>query len=338
MKIGNTDLAERVYVIAEVGGNHDGDPATALILVEAAAKAGANAVKFQTYSAERLVHPDMESMPLAAKRFKRQYDRFKSLELNDQDYREIIDRCGELNIDFLTTPFDVESLHALGEHMPAVKIASGDLTYYTLLDAAVAAGKPVILSTGMADMAEILDAAKRIPAAQRVLLHCVSVYPAPDRLMNLPVIPALQAAFPDTVIGYSDHSIGPEASLAAVVMGARVIEKHFTLDQSGELGDHRLSLDPDGLAEMVSSIRRLQDMLNTAAQKVSDDERNMHRLMRRGVYAARNLPTGHVLTDDDLLIIRPPTSISPTEIDSLIGRRLTAAVSAMSPLDRSGLE
>ena len=338
MKIGSTNLTDSVYVIAEVGGNHDGDAAAALKLVDEAAAAGADAVKFQTYKAERLVHPDMESMPLAAKKFKRQYDRFKSLELNDGDYRQIVARCHDHGIDFLTTPFDLEALDVLGEHMPAVKIASGDLTYYTLIDAAVATGKPVLLSTGMADMAEIGDAAMRIPVAQRVLLHCVSVYPAPDRLMNLSAITSLAETFDDTVIGYSDHSLGGEASLAAVALGARVIEKHFTLDSSGELGDHRLSLDPPAMTAMVRSIRRLEEMLAASPIKVSTAEQDMHRLMRRGVYAARALPKGHLLTPADLAVIRPPTPLKPSELALVLGRPLVKPLAALEPLSADSVE
>lgn len=332
MIIGNTDLANRVYVIAEVGGNHNGDPELAFRMVEAAAQAGANAVKFQTYKAETLVHPELEAMPLARKYFSRQFDRFKSLELDWAVYDRIIARCGELGIDFLTTPFDLEALDRLGPRMPAIKVASGDLTYTQLLRAAAATGKPVVVSTGMADMDEIATVPHVVPSERLALLHCVSVYPTPDDKANLGALTALARAFPGVTIGYSDHTIGIEAPLAAVAMGARIIEKHFTLDTRQELGDHRLSLEPDGMAAMVASIRRIEAMVGPAVKAPVEGEDAMRRMMRRGVYAARDLPAGHVLTEADLRVIRPTAALAPIDADRLLGRPLARAVAAAEAL------
>ena len=334
MLIGRTDTDREVYVIAEVGGNHNGDAGVALRLVEAAAAAGANAVKFQTYRAETLVHPDLEAMPLAAKHYRRQFDRFKSLELSWDVYEVIIARCAELEIDFLTTPFDIQALEQMADFMPAIKIASGDLTFHPLIESAVATGKPVILSTGMADAEEIRGAAALIPATQRVLLHCVSMYPLPGEKANLRAIPALAEAIGETVVGYSDHSIGIEAPLAATALGARVIEKHFTLDNSQELGDHRLSIEPAELKSMVEAIRRIAAMLGSGEIGLTDGELPMRRMLRRGIYAARNLPAGTVISADDLVYLRPETGLTPASAGQLVGHRTANAIPAMAAMEK----
>jgi len=337
LNIGNHSLGDAVYVIAEVGGNHNGDPDAAYRLVEAAAAAGANAVKFQTYKAETLVHPDQEPLPIVRKSYKTQLERFRSLELPWEVYESIMSMCRNLGIDFMTSPFDLGILDQMAPHMPAVKIASGDLTYHQLIKAAVATGKPVILSTGMADLNEIHAAAALIPVAQRVLLHCVSVYPLPDDQTNLRAINALQAAFPDTLIGYSDHTIGPEACLAAVALGARLVEKHFTLDTSQRPGDHVLSLDPTGMAEMVKQIRRIEAMLGEPVKRPAPGEVDMRQWMRRGVYAAHELHEGTELSASDLLYVRPQSSYSPFDEATLVGRRALRSISAFEALSREAL-
>jgi N-acetylneuraminate synthase/N,N'-diacetyllegionaminate synthase len=338
VRIGKTDLATQVYVIAEVGGNHNGDPELALRLVDEAASAGANAVKFQTYRAELLVHPDLEAMPLARARFKRQFDRFKSLELPWEAYEKIVARCRARGIDFLTTPFDLEALDQLASFMPAVKIASGDLTFHPLIERAARTGKPVILSTGMADREEIGKAAALIPAAQRILLHCVSIYPLKDELANLRAIASLKVAQADAVVGYSDHTIGIEAPLAAVALGARVIEKHFTLDSRQELGDHRLSLEPAALAGMIKSIRRIETMLGRGEVGVGEGEMEMRRMLRRGVYAARELPAGTAIAMDDLVFLRPENTTTPAGVLLLIGRRTRHEIPVLATLDESSVQ
>lgn len=337
MRIGSTDLDREVYVIAEIGGNHNGNPETAYRLVQEAARAGANAVKFQTYRAERLVHPSVEPVPIVKKHYATQLDRFKSLELAPEVYSRIIAMCSELGVDFMTSPFDLEVLREFAPHMPAIKIASGDLTYGQLISAAAAFGKPVILSTGMADVEDIAAAAALVPSAQRVLLHCVSIYPLPDDQANLRAITAMCRTWPDVPIGYSDHTIGPEACLAAVALGARVIEKHFTLDRTQVPGDHVLSLDPGQLGAMVGQIRRIQSMLGEEVKRPAAGEARMREMMRRGVYAARDLPRGHTITTDDLLFIRPTSAIAPTEADALVGTPLPDAVTELAPIPRAAL-
>lgn len=324
MKIGSHDTKSATYFIAEIGGNHNGSPEEAYRLVEAAAKSGANAVKFQTYKAETLVHPSVEPVPIVKKHYATQLDRFKSLELSWEVYEKIFAMCETLGVDFLTTPFDMEILETFAPRMPAIKIASGDLTYKQLVDAAVATGKPVLLSTGASTLDEIKAVAGTIPAAQRGVLHCVSVYPLPDELANLKAISTLKTALPDAAIGYSDHTIGNEAVIAAATLGAEVIEAHFTMDKAQTPGDHPLSLDPDDLADAIRRIRRVEAMLGTGEKTISDTEQNMRRMIRRGVYAARDIAPGQTITAEDILIVRPTTALSPAEADSLIGKTASA--------------
>jgi N,N'-diacetyllegionaminate synthase len=332
MKIGHVDLSAQVYVIAEIGGNHNGDAETAYRLVDAAAGVGVNAVKFQTYSAETLVHPSVEPVPLVKRHYATQRDRFKSLELDLEVYERIIAMCERLGLDFITTPFDLDILAQFAPRMPAIKIASGDLTYHALIRAAAAIGKPVFLSTGMATVNEIRTAAAFIPAAQRALLHCVSIYPLPDDQANILAIKTMGEAFPEAAIGYSDHTIGVEASVCAVALGARIIEKHFTLDTGQTPGDHALSLDPVGLAAMVRSIRRVEKMLGDGDKSPQPGETQMRSMMRRGLYAARDLDAGTTLTAEDVLCIRPVSSLPPDAVATLEGRRLRSALRELDPI------
>lgn len=329
MRIGQIDTAVDVYVIAEIGGNHNGDPETAYRLVEAAARAGANAVKFQTYRAETLVHPKVEPVPIVRQFYATQLERFRSLELDWAVYERIIAMCAELGIDFMTTPFDREILRQVADHMPAIKIASGDLTYHALIEDAAATGKPVILSTGMSLPDEIDRAAALVPADRMGLLHCASVYPLPDERANLNAILTMAQRWPANTIGYSDHTVGIEACVAAVALGARIIEKHFTLDKAQVPGDHRLSADPQDMAAMVERIRRVQVMRGDGEKKLAEGEDGMRRQMRRGLYAARALPAGHVLTEDDVTVIRPTSHYAPFDLGPLLGRRLAQGVAAL---------
>jgi len=320
--IGGCDTDRDVFVIAEIGGNHNGDADTAYRLVEAAVQCGANAVKFQSYKAEKLVHPGLEAMPLARVRYTHQIDRFRSLELADEVYERILDMCRDAGIAFLTTPFDIDYLNWLAPVMPAIKIASGDLTFHPLVKAAAATGKPVLLSTGMADVAEIDAAAALIPQSQRVILHCVSLYPTPDSMTALSTIPFLAEHLPGTAVGYSDHTIGPEACIAAVALGARVLEKHFTLNPTQEIGDHRLSLDPAAFGDMVRQVRRTNVMLGTVEKRISTDEMKMRRMLR----------PGHVLTETDIECVRPETAYLPSDFGRVVGRALRRDLAAMEPI------
>jgi N,N'-diacetyllegionaminate synthase len=338
MLIGNQNTRETVYVVAEIGGNHNGEPEIAYRLVEEAAKAGASAVKFQTYKAETLVHPSVEPVPIVKKFYDTQLARFKGLELEWEVYERIFEQCRELGIHFLTTPFDLEILERMTPHMPAVKIASGDLTYHDLIIAAAATGKPVLLSTGMATIDEVLEASNLIPQAQRAVLHCASIYPLPDEKANLAAISTMIDALPNSLIGYSDHTLGSEACVAAVALGARTIEKHFTLDTTQTPGDHVLSLDPEGLKNLMHQINRVNLMLGDGVKRPAPGEEFMQTQMRRGIYAARDLGKAEELTEKDVLVIRPETDVKPYEMNKIVGRCTAKPIGKLQPISVSDLD
>lgn len=298
-------------IIAEIGGNHNGSFAKALDLVDQAADCGVDYVKFQTYKAENLVHPSLKALP-QAKGHDRQYTRFKELEFTDQQWDAIIKYCIYKQVGFLTTCFDEESLEKYAPRMDLIKIASGDLTYHRLIRKANEYGKPVILSTGMATYREIDVASKLVTRGNLTLMQCVSSYPTRDEDANLGVIPKLATLCPR--IGYSDHTQGITACLAAYAMGAKVIEKHFTDQPELDFGDHCLSADPDQMKALVEECKRIDAMMGD--QKPSESEMTMRKEMRRGVYASREIPEGSPITQDDIIYLRPETP--RTEI---IGRR-----------------
>lgn len=294
------------YIIAEVGGNHDGNIDTALTLIDIAKEAGCDAVKFQAYTAEKLVHPEAVALP-QAKGYTRQFNRFKDLEFTDQDWQRLISRCKEKGIDFLTTPFDLETLDKFKGHMKYIKISSGDLTYHRLLRAAAETGKHVILSTGMAKLHEIEEAAQFFNPDRLTVCHCVSIYPCPDDEANLGVLDLLSEF---KSVGYSDHTKGQIASLVAAGKGCDVIEKHITLDSSRPYGDHPLSLEPHELAEMVSNIRRIEKMMGKDKPAKGEDLARM----RRGAYARRPISAGQIITENDIIEIRPFKGVYPQDV------------------------
>jgi sialic acid synthase SpsE len=301
------------YIIAEVGSNHDGDLDQALSLIQIASEAGCDAVKFQSYDAEKLVHPQDTALPQAQRAgYTSQMERFKDLQFTEEQWDLLIKSCHDLNIDFLTTPFDLESLERYRSKMKYIKIASGDLTYYKLLRAVCETGKPVILSTGMSRLDEIQEAAAHFPRDLLTVCHCVSLYPCPDSEANLGVIDDLQGHFPS--VGYSDHTIGMTACLVAAGKGCTVIEKHITLDSTRSYGDHPLSLEPDELNEMVHEIRRIEKMLGNEKPSLKEDRYKL----RRGAYARRPIEVGQVITEHDIIELRPRKSRDPHQV---IGKR-----------------
>ncbi len=299
------------YIIAEIGGNHDGELPHVMELIHAAKDSGADAAKFQAYKAETLVHPDTKALP-QAKGYKKQLQRFKDLEFTADEWHLILDECQRYKIDFLATCFDMDSLHTFAPHMKYIKIASGDLTYQRLLRAAAAHGKPVLLSTGMSRYDEIQKSAQFFSPDRLTVMHCVSLYPCPDREANLSVIRTLQERYRS--VGYSDHTQGVTACIAAAGMGVDVIEKHFTLRPDQDFGDHPLSANPDQFAELVSHTRRLEQMIG--GEKPSKEENPKE--MRRGAYAARDIEVGEVLSEKDILALRPRNHRDPHD---LVGTR-----------------
>lgn len=340
------------FVIAEAGVNHNGDPKMAIALADAALAAGADAVKFQTFRAEDVVSA---SAPTAD--YQRtntgatsQFEMIKALELDEEGHRAVARHCERIGIEFFSTPFSPQAVDLLmGLGVRRIKLPSGEITNRPLLQKAAGTGLPLLLSTGMSTLDEVRTAVGWIeqvwaggtrPTASPalVVLHCTSAYPAPADALNLRAIRALADAFPELPVGYSDHSQGIEAALAAVALGATVIEKHLTLDKSLPGPDHRASADPAEFAALVAALRRLEPMLGDGIKRPHPVEANTRDVARRSVVSTRALPAGHVLTEDDLALRRPGTGIEPDRIESLSGRRLREAVAADVPLQWTMLE
>jgi N-acetylneuraminate synthase len=330
-------------LIAEVGVNHDGDLGTALELVDAACDAGAGAVKFQTFDTSQLVTSVADLAAYQRERggeIENQHELLAPLELGADEFETISRRCAERGVMFLSTPFDLQSaalLERLG--VPAFKVGSGELTNLPFLSGLAAYGLPLLLSTGMATLKEVGEAVAVISAqgAPLVLLHCVSSYPAPPEDANLRALDALRDAF-GVPVGYSDHCMGFDVSLAAVARDACVLERHLTLDRRRTGPDHAMSLEPDELAELVRRVRALEVSLGTGEKRPQPSELDTLVAARRSIVAARALEAGETLTLDVLAIKRPGGGLSPGRLDEVVGRRLVRAVAADRALIEADLE
>ncbi|MCX7157464.1 MAG: N-acetylneuraminate synthase family protein [Rhodocyclales bacterium] len=321
MKIGDIDLSSEVLVIAEIGNNHEGDYGLAVEMVQAAAVAGAHAVKFQTIEPVRLVSALQAARIEQLGRFAFSRDQFEALS-------EVARNAGVM---FMSTPFSPEVVPWLNAIVPAFKIASGDNNYGRLLTAIAATGKPILLSTGMTDLDGIGSACQIIEEAARAqglrseiaLLHCVSAYPTPPDQANLRAIAAL-ARETGRVVGYSDHTLGIDAAVLSIALGARIVEKHFTLSKTqSDFRDHALSADPAELAELVRKIALAQAMLGTGEKTLQPAETQTAAAARRSIVARVGLPIGHILVDSDLEWLRPGGGLLPGQEGLILGRRLT---------------
>jgi len=331
-------LAQPVYVIAEAGVNHNGSREVALGLVAAAAEAGANAVKFQAFRADALVTAGAPAADYqqADGRTMTQRAMLSRLELGEEDFAAVRDRCAEYGLEFLATPFGLDELDMLLRlGVRAVKLASTDLNYAPLVEAAVRTGLPLLVSTGAASLDEIAAAVRRIEdrgAADRtVLLHCISSYPAPWEQANLRAIPQLASRFLRHV-GFSDHTTSENIGALAVAAGARVIEKHLTLDRGAAGPDHAISLAPASFCRYVAWVREAESALGCGRFEVLPCEQEVRRVSRRSVVAARNIAAGEVLSAQCLAVKRPGGGIEPGSLDALVGRRAAEAVSAETQL------
>jgi N,N'-diacetyllegionaminate synthase len=321
-----------VYIIAEAGVNHNGSFQTAVKLAETAKECGADAVKFQTFKADKLV-----SRHAAAAAYQRaggydsQLDMLRRLELSFSDFGRLKDRCDRMGLDFLSTPFDEDSLDFLVKlGVKAVKIGSGDLTNNSLLAMAARSGRPLILSTGMATDAEIRSSLRQAGTCKGgvCLLHCVSLYPAPPEEVNLRAVTTLRNTF-KLPVGFSDHTTGIAASIGAVALGACLIERHFTLDANSKGPDHKASLEPRVLKEMIDNIHELEKAMLGSGEKVPGrDESDMRKYARRSIVAAAAIPRGTVMTRDNLALKRPGTGLPPACVAKLLGRRAKRDIAA----------
>lgn len=317
-----------VVVIAEAGVNHNGDADLAHKLIDVAAASGADVVKFQTFDPGKLVAPDTDATPYQkARGASSQSDLLAALALPESVWRELRDHAAEAGIAFLSTPFDSDSARLLVDlGVDALKVSSGELTNLPFLRELSALGVDMLVSTGMGTEAEVIAAAEACAEAPFLaMFHCVSAYPAPVEQCNLRAIPALNERL-GVPVGWSDHTPGLETALVAAALGARLFEKHFTLDRTMEGPDHTASLEPDELAAYVSALKSVPVMLGDGHKRRMPAEEENASLVRRSWHAASDLPAGHVLTATDLVALRPESGVSPT-VD-LAGRALTQGVRA----------
>lgn len=338
--IGNRRIGagERCFVIAEAGVNHNGDIALAQRLIDVAANAGADAVKFQTFSADRLASaaaPKAGYQKQTTSADESQHAMLKRLELSPEVHRLLIDHARTRGIMFLSSPFDEQAadfLETLG--VLAFKIPSGEIDYLPFLRHVAAKGRPVILSTGMADATEVAAAVDAIAAAglhDLILLHCLSNYPADPAEANLRAIAAMREAHA-VPVGFSDHTEGVAVALAAVALGACVIEKHFTLDRTLPGPDHRASIEPEELAALVRGIRTVEGALGDGRKRPQPSEMENRAVIRKSLVAARDLPAGETIKAGDLTAVRPGSGLSPAAASQIVGRRLRIAVAAGTPI------
>ena len=315
------------FIIAEAGVNHNGDINLAKKLIEAAKDAGVDAVKFQTFKAENAVTKNVEKAEYQKETTgteESQYDMLKKLELTEYDFKELADYAKDKDILFISSPFDKESVDLLDEiGVPVYKVASGEITNFPLLKYIAEKGKPIILSTGMATLGEIEDALrviKEMGVDDVVLLHCVTSYPAKMEDVNLRVLETLRHAF-KLPVGFSDHTLGTTVPIAAISLGAVVIEKHFTLDKNLPGPDHKASLEPDELEEMVVAIRDVEKALGDGIKRPTKEEEEIKKVVRRSVVAKIDIPKGTTIAEDMLDVKRPGTGIAPKYIDIIVGKK-----------------
>jgi len=321
---------KKTFIIAEAGVNHNGSLELARKLIDVAMRAGADAVKFQTFRAEKSISihtQKAEYQKQTTDASELQLDMIRKLELDEAAHEDLLDYCHSRNIQFLSSPFDLESIDLLERlGLGIFKIPSGEITDLPYLRKIGGLKKPVILSTGMADLGEIRDALDVLKGAgtrleEMTVLHCNTEYPTPFEDVNLRAMLTIKTEFPGVKIGYSDHTTGVESSIAAVAMGAAVIEKHFTLDKDMKGPDHRASLEPDELKAMVHSIRNIEKALGSGMKKPSPSELKNKPIVRKSVVAARDICKGEPFTEKNLTTKRPGTGISPMRWDEIVGQR-----------------
>ena len=315
----------KVFIIAEAGVNHNGSLETAKRLIDVASEAGADAVKFQTFKAEKLVCKNTrkaEYQMNTTDASETQYDMLKKLELTDIMHKELMAYCEKRNILFLSTPFDMDSIDYLnGIGITMMKIPSGEITNYPYLKKIAQTHKPVILSTGMSTLEEVREAIEVLNkngSEDLTVLHCNTEYPTPFNDVNLEVLHTLRDEL-GVKVGYSDHSMGIEIPIAAVAMGATVIEKHFTLDKGMKGPDHKASLEPEELRAMIRAIRNVEKALGSGLKEPSKSEIKNKVIARKSIVAMTDIAEGDILTEENLTTKRPANGISPMLWEKVIG-------------------
>lgn len=346
IKIGSKTISENspVFIIAEAGVNHNGDIEIAKKLVDAAREAGADAIKFQIFKTENLVIKSAEKAEYQKSTTgsgETQYDMLKKLELSYDAHLKIMEYCKECNLLYIATPFDYESADILERlNVYAYKISSGDITNLPFLKYIASKAKPMIISTGMSNLGEVEDAVEAIKSTGNeniVLLHCTSNYPTKYKDVNLNAMITLKNAF-KLPVGYSDHTLGIEVAIAAVSLGAIVIEKHFTLDRTMPGPDHRASMEPNELKRMIDSIRNVEAALGDGIKRCVGKEEDVKKAARKSIVAAVDIPLGSIITEEMLTIKRPGTGMPPKFLNYLIGKKAKTDISKDTVIELSMFE
>ncbi|PCI02486.1 MAG: N-acetylneuraminate synthase [Hyphomicrobiales bacterium] len=338
---------KKCFVIAEIGVNHNGDMNIARQLIDVAADAGADAAKFQTFRADDLIVEGTKAVAYQKKSDATldQHKLLKGLELSFEDHRELMAHCEARGIEFMSTGFDKGSLRLLLDlGIKRVKIASGEVTNTVLVEASAEACLPIVLSTGMATLEEVAECVHTIRASwdalgyagDLIVLHCTSAYPSLLEDVNLFAMGTLAQEFGEAV-GYSDHTTGILVAPLAVAAGAQLIEKHITLDRTMVGADHAASLEPDELKAMIADIRQVEVINGDGVKAPRAAELEARSLVRKGLKFGRNLSKGHIITEDDLVPMRPETGLPPSRFKSMLGLSLNRDVLAFSPVDEADL-
>lgn len=323
----------KCLLIAEIGVNHNGDIVLAKKMIAEAKRAGADAVKFQSFNAKSLASeetPKVDYQKKLTKDDESHYEMLEKLELTKSDHFILSDFCGELGISFLSTPYDIENARFLHEEVDVemFKTASADIVDLPLHEYIASTHKPVIVSVGMASMGEIEDVIKiyiKHGSHDIVLLHCVSNYPCKSESINMDVMNTLSQAF-QFPVGYSDHSVGSEAAILSIAYKAKVIEKHFTLDNSFDGPDHLASTTPIEFSSLVSSIRKAESILGSPVKKIQEEEIQMSKVSRKSMHFSRDMNSGEVVQKEDIVLTRPGTGLYITLLPHILGRKLNKSI------------
>lgn len=329
-RIGNNNPC---YIIAEIGSNHNGNFDLACELIEKAADAGVNAVKFQTFKAKNHYSKKTPKISLYNESI---YELIEKLEIDRSWHFKLAKLCSNIKIDFLDSPCDTEAIKlAIDVDMPLIKIASFDMLDIRLVDQISKAGKGVIFSTGMATMAEIeraVNICRKNNNNNIIALQCTSIYPAPVRLSNLNAMGTISRAF-DVIVGYSDHTLGDHIPIAAIALGAKVLEKHYTLDRNMDGPDHRFAIEPQELQQMVNKIKDVENSFGDGIKNgPRKEEQEFYQNARRSIIAAKNISKGSLIKDEDIVIKRPGFGIHPSMLNIVVGRLAKVDINEDEPI------
>ena len=322
MKIGKIDTDKKVFIVAEIGNNHEGNFEVAKHMIIEAAAAGVDAVKFQTFIPEQFISSEDQS----------RINRLRSFQLSYLQFKKLSKVAKKKGLIFFSTPLDIKSAKFLNTIQPIFKISSGDNNFYSLIDTVAGFGKSMIVSTGATDIKSLKKVYNKVLKAWSskkkrnlnfAFLHCVSSYPVPNDQVNLASIKYLKKMFPNVVVGYSDHTIGIDAAVSSVVAGARIVEKHFTLDKKySDFRDHQLSADPKEMTMLVNQIRKNEKMLGKEEKKPQSCEKEMKILGRRSIAVARDLSARTKLSSFHLTWVRPARGFLPGQEKKVLGKKL----------------